>query len=116
MSRDLSGASRSSSSSVTVTYFPFATSNPRTVSDDSSSAPLSPPTYSRFNGSLSGPIIRKATRLSRFPGYRFTGMLTRPKLIVPDQNGRIVLLSGNFLLLPSALHGRETRRQRFIER
>src|SRR5688572_23485017 len=93
-------------------------SNPRVVSDVSRSFPVFPATYSRFSGSPSGPSIRSAILLSRLPGKRFTGMLTRPKLIVPDQNGRtlaslsrclrspaplcLVLLLGN-LLLRSAL-------------
>ena len=61
-----------------------------------------------------GPSILRETLLPRFAGNRFTGMLTRPNVIVPDQKGRDTsfrssLSSGNGLLLASAVRRLQAR-------
>src|SRR6185503_5622420 len=88
MSRVFSGASRSNSSSVTITNFSLLTSKPRTTSSTSRSFPVFSAKYFRASGCPSGPSIRSEARFDRAAGNKFTGTLTSPKVNVPDQNGR----------------------------
>src|SRR5215216_3095326 len=124
MSRVFSGASRSNSSSVTITYFSLSTSYPRTTSSTSRSFPVFSAKYFRASGCPSGPSMRRDVRVERAAGNRLTGTLTRPNVSVPDQNGRppafsssgsVVLRAtlGSAFLLPQRL---DTLRQHIVER
>src|SRR5690349_19604512 len=116
MSRVFSGASRSNSSSVTITYFSSAISNPRTVSSASKSLPVFSAKYRRASGCPSGPSMRNDARFERVAGNKLTGTLTSPNVNVPDQNGRppafsssgsarcLLVLGGTFLLLSQRLN------------
>src|SRR5437016_3457488 len=88
MSRDFRGSRPSSSSSVTTTYRPLRISYPRTISSSSSSRSSRGHTHLRASGVPSGASIRSAAPPPRLAGKSATGMLTSPKLIVPDQNAR----------------------------
>src|SRR5215213_2307498 len=130
MSRVFSGASRSNSSSVTITYFSLLTSKPRTTSSASRSLPVFSAKYFRASGCPSGPSIRSDVRFERVAGNKLTGTLTSPNVSVPDQNGLPpafsssgssllrLALGGTFLLLPQRLdalreHIVESRRLAF---
>src|SRR5215216_3410395 len=125
MSRVFSGASRSNSSSVTITYFSLSTSYPRTTSSASRSLPVFSAKYFRASGWPSGPSMRSDVRVERAAGNRLTGTLTSPNVSVPDQNGlppafsssgsaslfRVAL--GSAFLLPQRL---DTLREHIVER
>lgn len=53
---------------------------------------------SRLSGAPSGLSMRSEARAVRMAGYKFTGTLTRPNVIVPDQNGPGVAFSSSVSL------------------
>src|SRR5512138_2053726 len=88
MSRDISGATDSNSSSVMTTTSPESVSYPRTRSSCASFLPSFEHRYCRPSAWPSLSTIFIDVCRGRVPENRSTGMLTSPNVIVPDQKER----------------------------
>src|SRR5690606_41274094 len=88
MSRDISGATASNSSSVMTTTSPESVSYPRTRSSCASFLPSLEHRYCRPSACPSLSTIFIDVCRGRVPENRSTGMLTSPNVIVPDQKER----------------------------